>query len=398
MMRSLSPEEMMQVEKISDTLHKFTLSIDEFTVNLVVCIGGDGLLLVDAGWAQTAEELNRRVRELDDGSVKLVIITHHHGDHIGGRGLLGENAILIAHKNTRDELAGKYYALDALPGQELPAITLESELSLCFNGEDIKIIPAPGHTDSDMAVYFINSGVVCLGDLVLSDTFPPLDLARGGNAEQYIENIGKLIEQFPADVKLITGHGRDYTLGDLREHYRMAVSTTDLIKQGMTAGKNAQDMVSEDILKDWAKWGSPQVTSETWITQAYESLSGQGRKSISETLTYTIMDKGIEAAIEQYQELKNNQPDSYNFTENELNMLGYQLLWRDMNEAAIEVFKINIQAYPQSANPYDSLGEAYMASGVDVLAIENFEKALSIDPHLPSANEALKKLKPTSKE
>jgi len=388
----------MQVEKISDTLHKFTLFNNEFTVNLVVCTGVDNILLVDTGWAQTAEELNKRVRELDDGIVKLIIITHHHADHIGGRGLLGKKATLIAHKNTRDELAGKYYALGALPGQELPTITLENELSLRFNGEDIKIIPAPGHTDSDMAVYFINSGVVCLGDLVLSDTFPPLDLARGGNTEQYIESIGKLIEQFPADVKLITGHGRDYSLGDLREHYRMVVSTTDLIKQGMAVGKNAQDMVSEDILKDWAKWSSTQVSSETWITQAYESLSGQGKKSISETLTYTIMVKGIEAAIEQYQEIKNNQPDSYNFTENDLNMLGYQLLWRDMNEAAIEVFKLNIQAYPQSANPFDSLGEAYMASGVEELAIENFEKALSLDPNNPSAIDALNKLKATSED
>jgi len=104
----------------------------------------------------------------------------------------------------------------------------------------------------------------------------------------------------------------------------------------------------------------------------------------------------VKGAIEQYQEIKNNQPDSYNFTENDLNMLGYQLLWRDMNEAAIEVFKLNIQAYPQSANPFDSLGEAYMASGVEELAIENFEKALSLDSNIPSAIDALKKLKPTS--
>ncbi len=388
----------MQVEKISETLYKFTLSSNDFTVNLGVCIGVDGILLIDTGWAQTAEELNKRVRELDDGIVKLIIITHHHADHIGGRGLLGEKATLIAHKNARDELAGKYFALDALPGQELPTISLDNELSLRFNGEDIKIIPAPGHTNSDMAVYFINSGVVYLGDLVLSDTFPPLDLARGGNTEQYIESIGKLIELFPADVKLITGHGRDYSLDDLREHYRMTVSTTDLIKLGMDDGKNAQDMVSEDLLKDWANWSSPQVTSEAWIAQAYESLLGQGKKSISETLTYTIMDKGIEAAIEQYMELKNNQPDSYIFVENDLNMLGYQLLWRDMNEAAIEVFKLNIQSYPQSANPYDSLGEAYLASRDEEHAIENYEKALSIDPNMPSAIDALKKLRPKSED
>jgi len=388
----------VKAERISDTLYKVTLSLDGFTVNLAASKGTDGILLVDTGWAQTAEELDHWVRELGDGSVKLIIITHQHADHIGGRGLLGKNATLIAHKNTRDELAGRYFGLDALPGQELPTITLESDLSLRFNGEDIKIVPAPGHTDSDLIVYFDDSRVACLGDLVLSDMFPPLDLTRGGNAEQYIESIGWLIEQFSAESRLITGHGRDYTLGDLSEHHRMAVGTTDLIRQGIADGKNAQDMVAEDILKDWAKWHSTQVTSETWITQACESLSGQAKRSMSETLTYTIMEAGIEAAIEQYHELVDSQPDAYNLGENELNMLGYQLLWREMNEAAIEVFKLNTQVYPRSANPFDSLGEAFLASGDEERAIASYEKAVSLDPDFPTAVAALKRLRPSGED
>jgi cyclase len=390
----------MQVEKLSKTLYKLTLSLDgnDFPVNLVASIGPDGILLVDTGWAQTAEDLNNKIRELSDGIVKLILITHPHGDHIGGRHLLGEKATLIAHKSTKDELAGKYFALDPLPGQELPIITLEDELSLRFNGEEIQIFPAPGHTHSDMAVHFIDSGVVCLGDIILSDMFPPLDFARGGNVEQYIQSIGKLIERFPADVKFVTGHGRDYTLDDLKEHYRMVVGSTDLIRQGITAEKNAQDMLDEDVLKAWAKWDNPQVTAETWVTQAYESLSGQAKKSIAEPLTYTIVEKGIGAAIEQNHALKKDQPDAYNFGENELNMLGYQLLWREMTEAAIEIFKLNTQAYPESANPYDSLGDAYEASGEIELAIEAYEKALEINPDMPSSIEALKKLRVGSEE
>ena len=386
----------MRAEKISETLHKFTLSSNDFTVNVGACIGADGILLIDTGWTQTAEELYKGVRELDDGIVKWIIITHPHGDHIGGNALLGKSATLIAHNNAKDELAGKYFGLDKLPGQELPVITVDNELSLRLNKEDIKIVHAPGHTNSDIVVYFVNAGVVYLGDVVLSDTYPPLDLIRGGNCEQYLESMGKLIELFPADVKLIAGHGRDYSLEDLRAHYRMAVSTTDLIKQGMADGKKPQEMVSEDLLKDWESWSRAQVTSETWITQVYGSLAGQGKRPISEPLTYTIMENGIEAAIEQYMELKKDQPDSFTFVENDLNMLGYQLLWRDMKDEAIEVFKLNIQAYPKSANPYDSLAEAYLASGDEKLAIENYEKAVSIDPNFSSAVDALKKLKTTS--
>jgi glyoxylase-like metal-dependent hydrolase (beta-lactamase superfamily II) len=396
--RLFSQEDKVQVEKNNEKLHKITLSLNDFTVNIGLCVGVDGKLVIDTGWTQTAEALNEGVRELDDGRVKLIIITHPHGDHIGGMGLLGEDALLIAHENAKDELAGKYYGLEALPGQELPIITLEDELSIRFNREEIRIFPAPGHTHSDLVVHFINSNVAFLGDVVLSDIFPPLDFARGGNAELYVESLEKLIALFPTDIKFITGHGRDYSMEDLKEHHRMATSTMELIKQRMSDGKSAQDMVSEDLLKDWESWSRPQLTSETWITQAYESLSGQGKKPISEVLTYTIVEKGIKAAIEQYAELKTNHPDSYIFVENELNMLGYQLMWREMNEEAIEIFKLNIQSYPESANPYDSLGEAYEKIGDHERAIEMYEKAVALDPNMTPSVEALRKLKGTDKE
>ena len=67
----------MQVEKLTDTLTKFSLSTtnNDFTVNLVASIGRDGILLVDTGWAQTAEALTQKIRELSDYVIKLIIFT-----------------------------------------------------------------------------------------------------------------------------------------------------------------------------------------------------------------------------------------------------------------------------------------------------------------------------------
>ena len=386
----------MQIERLSDTVHKFTLSLfnqpDAFTVTMAASVGRDGILLVDTGWIPTAEQVHEEVKALSDGTIKLIVITHPHGDHTGGRVLMGENATLIAHKNAAEELSGRYYALAPLPGQELPIITLEDELSLRFNGEEIKIIPAPGHTHSDVVVYFVDSGVVFLGDLLFSDAYPGLDTSRGGDLERYVENMGKLVDRFPDDVKLVAGHGRDYTMDELRERHRMTIATAELIKQGVAEGKTAQDMVEEDLLKDWAKWDTDVIPSETWINRAYESLTGQGRRSISEPLTHTILENGLEAAVEQYYELKQDQPDAHDFGENQLNMLGYQLMWRDMAEAAVGIFKLNIAVYPESANPYDSLGEFYMTTGDNELAIKYYSKALAVNPDTPSAIDALKKL------
>lgn len=383
----------MQVDKLSETLSKITLTQGEFNVSVVLSSGKDGIILVDTGWIATAEALKEKISELSDGLIELIIFTHQHGDHIGGRHVLGENATLISHKTTQDDLAGKFYGLDPLPGRELPVILTENELTIHFNGEEIHIIPAPGHSQGDMLVHFTDSGVLCMGDLLFSDTFPVVLSGHGGNADQYLQTIAKIIAEFPEDTRFVAGHGRDYNLDELKDYYHMAVSTIDLIKGGMAEGKTPEEMLEVDLLKDWEKWSIAQINAETWITQVYDSLSGEGKKSIADPLTHMIVKSGFEAAIEQYHELKKNQPEAYNFGENDLNMLGYQLLWRNIKDAAVAIHKLNIQEHPESANPYDSLGETYEANGDTDLAIDSYEKALELNPEMPSAIEALGRLK-----
>jgi len=61
-------------------------------------------------------------------------------------------------------------------------------------------------------------------------------------------------------------------------------------------------------------------------------------------------------------------------------------------EDAIEIFKLNIKAYPKYANGYDSLAEAYMISGNKTLAIKNYTKSLELDPNNTNAVEKLNEL------
>ncbi len=60
---------------------------------------------------------------------------------------------------------------------------------------------------------------------------------------------------------------------------------------------------------------------------------------------------------------------------------------------AIMVFKLNTEEYPQSANAFDSLGEAYMVSGDKERAIMNYQRSLDLNPQNSNAVERLKRLK-----
>jgi tetratricopeptide (TPR) repeat protein len=115
-------------------------------------------------------------------------------------------------------------------------------------------------------------------------------------------------------------------------------------------------------------------------------------RDIAETLLNTVMEKDVQAAIKQYRDLKATQKDAYDFSEQQLNGLGYQLLRMKRVKDAIEILKLNVEMFPQGFNTYDSLGEAYMENGDKQLAIQNYKKSLELNPKNPSAVEALKKL------
>src|SRR5579864_1949562 len=116
------------------------------------------------------------------------------------------------------------------------------------------------------------------------------------------------------------------------------------------------------------------VTMAIWVPQVKAGFDP--RKSIAETLSATIRSSGLDAAVKQYYDLKAAAPVVYNFDEDELNGLGYRLIRGKKFKEAIRVFQLNVEAYPQSGNVYDSLGEAYMDNGDKAQAIVNYRKSL----------------------
>ena len=116
------------------------------------------------------------------------------------------------------------------------------------------------------------------------------------------------------------------------------------------------------------------------------------RTSIGDVLAATIASSGIDAAVQQYQQLKAAPPTNYNFEEAELNGLGYQLIAAKKIGDAIRVFQLNAEAYPKSGNVWDSLAEGYMDAGNKPLAIAYYHKSLEINPKNSNAAVMLKKM------
>lgn len=127
-------------------------------------------------------------------------------------------------------------------------------------------------------------------------------------------------------------------------------------------------------------------------SQVEKSKSVQPKKSISKAIS-TIPNATIKEIIAYYYKLKNERLDDYNFNnESELNNLGYQYLNVNEVKSAIKIFKLLVSEFPNSANAYDSLGEAYFKDNNLELAKVNYKKSLVINPKNENADKWIFKI------
>ena len=84
------------------------------------------------------------------------------------------------------------------------------------------------------------------------------------------------------------------------------------------------------------------------------------------------------------------------YDEAAMNAIGYSFLGEGKKREAIETFKINAAAYPESWNVWDSLGEAYMESGDTEEAVRCYEKSLALNPANENGREMLRRIRTRS--
>ncbi len=100
--------------------------------------------------------------------------------------------------------------------------------------------------------------------------------------------------------------------------------------------------------------------------------------TLAEVLNKVESPGGVEEVIQKLTEARRSDPKGEIFPEDLVNVMGYDHLQVGDSKAAIEIFKLNVMAYPQSPNVYDSLSDAYVADGQNELARQNAKKALEL--------------------
>jgi cyclase len=236
--------------------------------NIGVSAGPDGILLIDTQFAPLSDRIRSALQAIDNGEIRYIINTHHHEDHSHGNHALGHSAVIIGHQKTQSHLQ------DFSPRNRAD-LSFEKQMSIFFNGEEIKLIHFPnGHTDNDVIVYFTESNVFHLGDLWNSgiSSFPVVDIDAGGSVLQMLKNIKALIQIIPPDAKIIPGHYSLSDLDDLKRTRTMLVETISFVQDKMKAGKTLDQIKEEGLPSMYEAWGTAYTSAEEWIENLYTGL------------------------------------------------------------------------------------------------------------------------------
>ncbi len=253
--------------------------------NVAASVGEDGVLLVDDGYAAMGPKIRAALKGITSKPVRFIINTHWHGDHVGGNAQFPE-AIVVAQNNVRSrmETGGKALGIEVQPfaAEALPRLTFLSDITLHMNGEDIRAVQFPGHTDGDCIVVFPRSNVVHMGDNFVESGFPVVDVESGGSAHVLGEVIEILLKQMGPNVRFIPGHGPVAHPIQLQAYLGMLQGTRAAVADGITQGKSLEQLKRDKVLARWDRWATRTVSAEQFLEVLYADIEADLEPEVDE--------------------------------------------------------------------------------------------------------------------
>jgi tetratricopeptide (TPR) repeat protein len=214
---------------------------------------------------------------------------------------------------------------------------------------------------------------------------------------------------------MIFQHGKDSVAYDMAvKHMKKAIELDSAIDKWLLAAaidralmskKKPQIYGTQYVKKNGinSKWelyqiDTTKITDEERKLYRVETIAEQkitahnlNIPSINEFYTKS---KSISKTLEQIKiESKKGINSDYNVSEQEINILGYEIMNSGKAEDALSIFMLNTELYPNNYNTYDSLGECYLKLKNKNKGILAYKKALELNPKSTNAIKVLAELK-----
>jgi len=249
--------------------------------NLGVCVGDDGVFLIDDQYAPLSDKIKAAITELKEGPVKFVFNTHWHGDHTGGNENFGDTgSLLVSHANVRRRLSTEQFTeffdrtTEAAPDGALPVVTFTDSLGFFYNDEEIVVFHVPAaHTDGDGVVYFTKANVIHSGDVIFFGLYPYIDVGAGGTIDGVIAGVKTILAMCDENTQIIPGHGPLLKPESLEEYLAMLTDVRAKVALEKKVGKDLAAVQATQPASAYDEaWGQVWLTSDQFVQTVFDSL------------------------------------------------------------------------------------------------------------------------------
>jgi glyoxylase-like metal-dependent hydrolase (beta-lactamase superfamily II) len=275
--------------------------------NIGIQIGEDGVIVVDAGLASSADAVIAAIKKLTPKPIRYIIDTSADADHVGGNealskagqtlftnpgsigitgDFLGGVASILAADKVLERMTAPTGRAAPFPIGATPTETFDFPRKYMYlNGEGIEILHQPAaHTDGDVIVFFRRSDVVVAGDVLDTTRFPVIDTTRGGSVNGVIAALNRLVElaipsvpivSREAGTLVVSGHGRICDQTDIAEYRDMVTIVRDRVRDAKKSGMTLAQVKASAPARGYTnRYGadSGAWTTDKFIEAIYQTL------------------------------------------------------------------------------------------------------------------------------
>jgi glyoxylase-like metal-dependent hydrolase (beta-lactamase superfamily II) len=253
-----------------------------------VLAGPDGILMVDAQYAQLADKVAVAVKRISPAPIRFLVNTHIHGDHTGGNATFGKMGVTIfAREELREGMVHppRLANGNAPPAREAAAVPIVTygmgaPVKIHLNGETVHLIPIrAAHTGGDTIIRFENANVIMIGDFYRNFGYPFIDITNGGTLKGMLEALDEMMKIAGPDTKLVPGHGTIITRAELVPYRDMIVDIQRNVQQMIAQGKTLEEVLAAKLTAPYdAKVAGGLLpagagtSADRFITEAYQEL------------------------------------------------------------------------------------------------------------------------------
>ncbi|MBK6936785.1 MAG: MBL fold metallo-hydrolase [Chitinophagaceae bacterium] len=239
-----------------------------------------GLAVVDTQFPDQSKHLMDELKKKSAKPIKLLINTHHHGDHTSGNIVFkGIAETVIAHANSKlnQEIIAKQNKSE--DKQLYPDTTFTDKWCKKLGGEKICLhYFGAAHTNGDSLVHFQHANIVHMGDLVFNRRHPYVDRPGGASIKSWIQVLDKAINTFDTNTQYIFGHaGTGYEVTgkaeDLNAFHDYLGNVLQFVEKEMKAGKTKDEILKATSIPGADEWKGDGIARP--LTAAWEELGGK---------------------------------------------------------------------------------------------------------------------------